>query len=209
MDQVTVIGTPQSSYVRTTRMCCIEKRIGHTLEPLDKQAEQHSALHPWTRVPIFRHGDLQLYESAAICRYVDAAFEGPRLVPADPRQAAVMDQWISAINCYIYGNTVRDYALQYIVPGLRGQPPNRAAIDEALPHMRRDVELLDRAYAGSKWIAGDAISLADLFVAPLVATFSMFPEGQSALAGGKNLSRAFGELAGRDSFAQVHAGLGK
>jgi glutathione S-transferase len=205
MSQVTLIGPPQSSYVRTARMCCIEKGVSHTLEPVDQRADEHRKLHPWIRVPIFRHGDLQLIETSAICRYVDAAFDGPRLIPADPRQAAVMEQWVSAINCYIYDHTIRHYALQYIVPGLRGEAPNRAVIDETVPLMQRDLGLLDGAYAKSRWIAGDAISLADLFVAPIVATARMFPEAESALVKCRHLTRAADDLATRDSFSQVHA----
>ena len=30
-----------------------------------------------------RHGDFTLYETTAICRYVDGAFQGPALQPAD------------------------------------------------------------------------------------------------------------------------------
>jgi len=205
VSQVTLIGPPQSSYVRTARICCLEKGVSHTLEPAPRESHEHRSLHPWTRVPIFRHGDLQLFETSAICRYIDAAFDGPRLVPTDPRRAAVMEQWVSAINCYIYDHTIRRYALQYILPGLRGEAPDRAVIDEAIPLMQRDLGLLDGAYARSTWIAGDAVSLADLFVAPIVATARMFPEGQSALAGCRHLTRAVDAFAARDSFAAVHA----
>ncbi len=202
--QVTLIGPWQSSYLRTARICCHEKGAAHTVEPLELGGEHHLSLHPWGKVPIMRHGDVQLIETSAICRYLDATFDGPRLVPDDPRKAAVMEQWISAINCYIYEHTIRNYALQYIVPALRGEQPDRKVIDATVPSLKRDLELLDRAYADSPWIAGDEISLADLFVAPIVATVRQFPEAAAALGTCRNLSRAFEAFARRESFVQAH-----
>jgi len=204
MDKVTLIGPWQSSYVRTARICCHEKGVAHALEPLEMGTEEHTRLHPWGRVPIFRHRDVQLVETSAICRYVDAAFDGPRLIPADARQAAVMEQWISAINCYIYDHAVRNYALQHILPGLRGEPPNRAVIDATVPDVQRDLQLLDAAYGKSQWIAGDAISLADLFVAPIIATTRLFPEAAATMEKCRNLGRAFEALSARESFARAH-----
>lgn len=36
-----------------------------------------------------RHGDFILYEFQAITRYIDRAFDGPELRPAEPRAAAL------------------------------------------------------------------------------------------------------------------------
>jgi glutathione S-transferase len=204
MSQITLIGPWQSSYLRTARICCHEKGVSPTVQPIEVGSAEHRALHPWAKVPIFRHGDVQLIETSAICRYIEATFDGPRLIPTDPRQAAVMEQWISAINCYVYNNVIRNYSLQYIVPGMRGEPPNRLVIDETIPAMQRDLRWLDAAYGKSEWIAGDAISLADLFVAPIVATARQFPEASATLAGCPHLGRAFDAFSKRESFIQAH-----
>src|SRR5262249_17084289 len=120
---------------------------------------------------------------------------------------ARMEQWVSAINCYIYDEVIRSYALRYVVPMLRGTEPDRAAIDAAIPKLERDLGLLDEAYARGPWIAGETFSVADLLAAPLLETVSMFPEGKAALAKRRNLSRAFENLAARESFKTVHAGV--
>jgi glutathione S-transferase len=75
--------------------------------------------------------------------------------------------------------------------------------------MQRDVARLDEAYADSgAFLAGSELSLGDLFVAPIVATLAMFPEGQQALGNAKRLASAFEKLRARPSFQEVHAGLG-
>jgi glutathione S-transferase len=52
----------------------------------------------------------------------------------------------------------------------------------------------------SEWIAGDAPSLADLFIVPIVHTASLFPEAGSALESCENLARALRSFAKRESF---------
>lgn len=206
MTQIVLFGFPQSSYVRTARMVCIEKQVTHNLESVAFGTDAHAKLHPWRRVPIMQHGDLRLFETSAIARYIDEIGAGPSLVPSTPAARGVMEQWISAINCYIYDSLIRNYALKYILPPMTGQAVDPAAIAAGVPSLERDLGLLDSAYAGGAWLAGNALSLADLFVAPIVQTITMFPEGKAALGKTRHVARAFGELAGRDSFTKVHAG---
>lgn len=207
MTQLILFGIPQSSYVRTARMTCVEKGVPHALKPIELGSDAHARLHPWRRVPIMRHGDVQLFETSAIARYVDDIGSGPSLVPATPAARGVMEQWISALSCYVYDSLIRNYALKYILPKVRGQDIDPAAIRAGIPNLERDVALLDGAYAGGAWLAGGALSLADLFVAPIAQTIRMFPEGKAALGKARHLSRAYEQLAGRDSFRQAHAGL--
>lgn len=207
MSDVILFGPAQSSYVRTARMICAEKGISHQLQPIDLRTPSHESLHPWLKVPILRHGDFKLFETSAIARYVNEAFDGPDLLPATAQARAVMEQWVSAINCYIYDSVIRNYSLQYVGAALRGQAPDRAAIDAGVPAMQRDLARLDGAYAGRTWIAGDRLSLVDLFVAPIVQTVGMFPEGRDALARAEHLTRAFDSLRQRPSYHAAHDGV--
>ncbi|MEO8704207.1 MAG: glutathione S-transferase family protein [Kofleriaceae bacterium] len=206
-NQALLLGPPQSSYVRSARMTCLEKQVPHALEPIELGSDPHQKLHPWSRVPVLRHAGLTLYETSAILRYLDEVGSGPRLVPATAAARAVMEQWISAINCYLYDSIIRNYCLVYVGAALRKQPLDTARVALGVPNMQRDLARLDAAYAGGAWIAGDTISLADLLVAPIVQTVAMFPEGTAALATAPQLSRAFADLQRRDSFTQAHAGV--
>ena len=75
-------------------------------------SEAYRELHPFGKIPAMRHGDVTLFETSAIARYIDETFPGPRLQPADPRERAVMNQWISACNHYFYSDVIRRYVLQ-------------------------------------------------------------------------------------------------
>jgi glutathione S-transferase len=207
MTQLVLFGSPASTYMRTARMTCLEKGVPHVIEPVDFGSEALAVLHPWSRVPIMHHGDVKLYETSAIARYVDETGPGPSLLPATAAARGVMEQWISSINCYIYTSLIQGYALKYILPKLRGQQLDPKEVAAGVPNMERDIAVLDKAYAGGAWLVGDTFTLADLFVAPIVQTTAMFPEGQAALGKAKHLSRAFEQLAKRDSYVKVHTGL--
>ncbi|MCG8422049.1 MAG: glutathione S-transferase family protein [Proteobacteria bacterium] len=151
-------------------------------------------------MPATRHGDVQLYETSAIVRYIDEVFDGPSLLPATATERAVMEQWVSVLNCYVYDHLIRNYALQYIIPSLHNQPPNRDAINAGLDHVGRDLELIDAAYAGRDWIASKSLSLADLFLGPVLATVTRFPEAAAAVEGKEGIKAFINRIERRDNY---------
>jgi glutathione S-transferase len=84
MADLILYGFPQSNYVRAARMACVEKGVPHTLEPAGPHSPAILEMNPFGKMPAMRHGDFTLYETSAIMRYIDDAFAGPRLTPADP-----------------------------------------------------------------------------------------------------------------------------
>jgi glutathione S-transferase len=193
-----VYGVPLSSYVRTVRMTCAEKGVPHRFEPIQLGSSEHRRRHPFLKIPTASHGDFELFETSAICHYIDKAFEGPQLVPSAAKELARMEQWISVINCYVYRDTISNYVLQYVLPSLEGRQPDRAKIDAGLDAMKNAISELDRAYEGREWIAG-TFGLADLFVGPVISSVILFPEGKQAIEASKNLPRVLTQLRGRAS----------
>lgn len=188
---VQIHGIPQSSYVRTARMACAIKGVDHELVPVELGSDSHRKLHPFAKVPALTHEGRTIYETSAIARYVDAAFEGPALMPKGAGEAAVAEQWISAVNCYLYADFVRDYGLKYI---FGGETPDRATIDATVPKLQRDLDLLEKALEGQDYLAGDALSLADLFVAPPLLTTQVGAEAREALGSRPNVQAWVGRL---------------
>jgi glutathione S-transferase len=203
MATITLYGPAPSSYVRTARMTCVEKGVSHELAPIEFGSDAHRALHPFLKVPILEHGSVRFYETQAIIRYLDAAFPGPSLVPSEPVALATMEQWISVHNCYLYGHLIKDYAFAYILPQLAGKEPDLAAAAAAVPGVEHDLGLLERGLAGKDWLAG-RFSLADLLVAPVVATVAVFPEGGKVLDRMANVRRWLTAIEKRESGALLH-----
>ena len=81
MTAIKIYGVPPSSFTRTVRLACHEKGIDYELVPTFPG--RMGALNPFQKIPAIRHGDLTLYESTAILRYLDRTFPGTKLWPEE------------------------------------------------------------------------------------------------------------------------------
>jgi glutathione S-transferase len=207
MSELILYGAPMSTYVRTARMTCVEKDVVYSLQHQTIQevrSEAHRALHPFGKMPAMRHGDLVLYETPAICRYIDAAFDRPPLQPEEPAATGRMEQWISVVNSYVYDDFIRRCVLQYIFPQGPDGKPDRKAIDAASPDLERDLRLLDNAYGANDYIVGgNGPTIADLFIAPILAWFAKTPEGEALMGRHANVRRALQVMQQRRSFRET------
>jgi glutathione S-transferase len=168
------------------------------------------AIHPYGKIPVMRHGDFALFESKAIATYLDRSFPGARLIPDDPRLAALTEQWISLVNSVMDGTLIRTYVLAYVFPKGADGTPDRGAIDAVVPAMRAQLQLLDKAVAKTGYLVGDGVTLADLFVLPILYYLRQFPESAEALAQAAHLVRYYDRLSARPSFQNTippHQGL--
>ena len=76
MSDLQIIGAPASNFVWMTRIACVEKGVPHTLVPTMPHTPEVSAIHPFGKIPVMRHGAVTVCESRAICLYIDRAFSG-------------------------------------------------------------------------------------------------------------------------------------
>ena len=95
--EITLYGARYSVYVRAVLMALESKGVSYDIVPIDifSGAEDLAAdreIHPFGRIPALRDGDFILYETAAINRYIDEGFLGPRLQPAETQSRARMTQ---------------------------------------------------------------------------------------------------------------------
>lgn len=198
---VKIYGAPQSTYVRTARMICEEKGIDYDLEVVDIAADDYRAIHPFGKMPGFRHGDVQLYETPAIGFYLDTTFDGPALQPSDTLGMARMIQWISATCDYGYQALIRELVIPRFVLPMRGETPDEEAIKAALPRVETFLKVADATLAKSNYLAGDALSLADLLLVPCAFYLSMLPEGKELLPKYRHVGAWLERMMARPSFA--------
>jgi glutathione S-transferase len=203
-----IIGSTRSTYTRVVRMVCEEKGIGHTLTDVWLGAPELAVIHPFGKMPVLRHGDVELFESKAIATYLDRAFPAPFVLPSAPRLLALTEQWVSLVNTLIDRTIIRTYLFAYIAPGTPDGKPNRAAIDAVIPALRQQVAVLDKAVAPTGHLVGDSFTLADINLMPLLHRLKIPPEGAAALAGAKHLSAYYERHAERPSFVRTEPPAG-
>jgi glutathione S-transferase len=191
MPELQIIGGPQSNYVRVTRIACAKKGVRYILIPVMPHTPEVDAIHPFGKIPVMRHGDVTLGESRAISFYIDHAFDGPPLAPRDPVEGAHTEEWISHVNTTIDPLLVRQYLAAYFFPRTQDGRPNRAIIDAALPKMEEHFAVLDRAVAKTGHLVGDAFTLADMNLLPILFYMDKAPESRAMLGRSKSLRAYF------------------
>src|ERR1700683_1062113 len=126
MTKPEIIGSSRSTYTRVVRMVCEEKGIDYLLTERMLGAPELIAIHPLGKMPVLRHGAVELFESKAIATYLDRSFAGPQLLPSDPYAAALAEQWVSLVNTSVDRILIRSYLYAYIVP--KGADGKRARV---------------------------------------------------------------------------------
>jgi glutathione S-transferase len=199
MAELEIIGAAQSNYVWTVRIAATEKGVPYKFTPVRPHTPEVDAIHPFGKIPVMRHGDLALFESQAICSYIDRAFPGPALMPADAKGYALAEQWISCVNTLIDPTCVRQYIVSYVFPGTPDGSPNRARIDAALPAMEKQLAVLNKALAGTGYLVGDKLTLADINLFPIAFYLQRFPESKAMVQGQEHITAFVERMLARPS----------
>jgi len=180
MTEFTVHTIPGSPFARAVLATLEEKGAPYRVAPVapgGMKSPQHLARHPFGRVPVMEHDGFRLYETQAILRYLDRILPAPALTPADPRRAARMDQVMNINDWYLFPGVGSVIVFHRVVgPRVMGLVPDEAAISAAMPKARTVFTELARLLGEQPFFTGDALSLADLMVAPAVAFFTETPE---------------------------------
>jgi glutathione S-transferase len=198
-----IIGSIRSTYTRVACMVCEEKAIDYVLTERPLRDAEIQAIHPFGKMPVLRHGDLELFESKAIATWLDRSFPAPFVFPSDPRLAALTEQWVSLVNTVIDLTLIRTYLFAYIAPGTADGKPNRAAIDAVMPAVSEQLGVLDKAVAGTGHLVGDQFTFADINLMPILHRVQQAPEGAAVLAGARHLAAYYQRHAVRPSFQRT------
>ncbi len=155
-------GRRTSSNVQKVLWCCVE--LDFQFERVDiggpfggNQDAEYLALNPNGLVPTIRDGDLVLWESNTICRYLAVTHKAERLYPAAPAARAYVERWM-------------DWQLSTVGPPMgallygliRSKPEQRdqAAIEAARRKALTAWSIVEDALENSPFLAGDDLTLA-------------------------------------------------
>lgn len=208
-----IYGPGYSTYVRSVRMVLEEKAAPYELVAVDlfkgeHREPAHLARNPFGPVPAFEHDGFALYESRAIATYLDRILPGPRLTPAEPKAEARMLQIQGIVESYAYDPIIRVIFIQRAIVAAQGGTVDEAAIAAARPKAELALAEIERLMGGGPWLVGAEPSLADLWLAPVLAYFRMVPEGQAALEARPALAAWFARIEARPSFRNTVPRLG-
>lgn len=186
MPAMTLYGFDGSTYVRTVKMLLAEKGVTEYEQvPLDvlkgePRSAEHLKRHPFGKVPVLEHDGMQILETSAITRYLNDVLPGRSLVPASPRDRARMDEAIGVVDSYGYPALIGGVAAFHLFPEFVGGK-NQEAHDKGHETGRRVLDYVMQVRGDSPFIAGE-LSLADLYLAPVIQYVSMTPDKDALFA---------------------------
>lgn len=120
---------------------------------------QYLAMNPTKLVPTLQDGDVAVWESNAIVRYLAAKYGSDGLYPADPAQRSLAERWmdwqLSTLN-----KPMRDLFWGYVrLPPEKHDP---ARMQKALALAAEAMRLLDAHLATHRFVAGDRFTIGDI-----------------------------------------------
>jgi glutathione S-transferase len=122
---------------------------------------EYRALNPNGLVPVLIDGDMVLWESNAIVRYVAAAYGAGALWPVDPKARAQSDKWMDWSSMTFYPAFIQAFF------GLVRTPPEKrdlAAIEASRAKTEEVMGVLDSLLGQQPYVGGDTFTMGDISI---------------------------------------------
>ena len=198
---LTIYGRATSSNVQLAMWAIGELGLEH--ERLDRghkyggtDTPEYRAMNPNGRVPVMVDGDLVMFESGAIARYLCEKHGTPPFWPKRLEDRAVLDvwcEWIKATVAPMWAQPIFWSLLKH--PAGEGGETVQAAAEAVKPMFR----ILDERIGQGPWMAGEDFTFADLWTGHLLYRYATLNFDKAETP---NLDAYYARLTERPAFAE-------
>jgi glutathione S-transferase len=171
---IRLLGRQSSGNVQKVIFCLEEIGIAYVREDYGRQfgntlTEAYRKLNPNAKVPTLIDGDLVIWESHTILRYL-AAIHAPMLAGATPADRTMVERWMD----FLLGALNTPYVAVFRDAK---KPPAERAPDFAAQSadLLAQLKILDGHIAGRNCFALDRFTIADVALGPIVKRCLEFP----------------------------------
>ena len=155
---ITLHGFPISNYYNKVKLALLEKSVPFTEEfvhPKNADAAVF-AMSPLGKIPFIRTPQGALCESQAIMEYIEAAYPGAPLVPAEPFAAAKMRELITFIDLHL-----ELVARELYTQAFFGGTVSESAQARVKKQLEKNIAAFKSLVRFSPFVAGDTFTQAD------------------------------------------------
>ena len=197
-------GRANSNNVKKVLWCAEEAGIAYSRVDVggafgQLDSPEFAALNPNQQIPVLEDGDLVLWESNAIVRYLAARYAPGTLYAPEPAERALADRWMdwTSLN-FVPPFTTLFWGM------VRTPEPQRdmAAISAAVERAGRLLAIADDLLARQPFLSGAALGMGDIPLGTLIHAWFSLPIERRDLP---NLSRWYDRLLTRPAYAKVVA----
>lgn len=162
---LTIYGRATSSNVQTVMWAIGEMGLEHSRRDVGgafggNDTAEFLAMNPMGRVPVMNDGDLTLFESQAILRYLGAKHGTGGLWPSEPHTRARVDQWMEWAKVNVFPVLTYKVFWQMVRVGVAER--DHDLIAQGAAELAPMMHIAEAQLTRYDWLAGPKISLADI-----------------------------------------------
>ncbi len=155
---------------------------------------EYRAMNPMGLVPTVRDGDIAIFESNAIVRYLAARYGVGTLWPEDPAERARADQWME------WAQTVIGPPITAVFWGIARTPEAKQdmeALKPAIDKLGRLLAIADERLGEAAFLGGERLTFGDVPLGTTAYRYFTLPIERPSLP---NLERWYEALTGREAY---------
>ena len=203
-------GHPMSTCTRKAMTVLAERNESYDFVLVDLMKGEHKqpdhlARQPFGVVPVLDDNGFQLFESRAICRYLDEVCSGgTKLTPSNAKDRALMEQWISVEHSYFTPAAMKVITETMFKPMLYGQAPDEGNLKAGRDATTKAAVILDNHLGNKDFLVGSKFTIADICYLPYIEYLFAGKQGD-LITDHKNLASWWNRCSERASW-QVASG---
>lgn len=204
-----ILGLPFSTFVRAVMLICEELELPYFVspelkgQPIKIGDETHLQQHPFGKIPVLLFGDIKITETSTILRFIDNQFGARRFQSNDIVQSTQIDQWCAHASIYLDSAIVRNVLLEFVFPKGENGTVRQDVVADNLPAMQNAINIINAQIAGKDFICGDAISLADFVLVPMLDYLERSPLGEQYIPKDSELQQYIQRMRSRPSGSKI------
>jgi glutathione S-transferase len=196
-----IYGHPMSTCTRKVLMTLAETNTPYELEVIEfstgaHKQPPHLARQPFGQVPTLDDGGFALYESRAMCRYINDK-AGAQLVPSEAQDRARVEQWVSVETSDFSGPIMK-----FVLNAVFHQPQTPEVLATAGDQTDRALGIMDKQLAATPFIAGKAFTLADICFMPYLE-YAMLTPAKDLIAKHPHVSAWWAKLSDKPNWRKI------
>ncbi|KAH9889014.1 glutathione S-transferase [Cubamyces lactineus] len=207
---LTIHGNVMSTCTNRVRTVCEELGVPYEVVPVDFSKGEHkapefTAVQPFGQVPYLDDDGFKLFESRAMARYIALKYGGVGKLIPDPKdvQKTALFEQAASIELSNFDPYVSGLARENIFKPMFGGKTDPAVVAELKSALEGKLAAYDVILGKTKYLAGDEVTLADLFHLPYGTLLEK--QGIDYLVSGRwpNVTRWWKDISSRDSWKKI------
>ncbi|KAF8632380.1 hypothetical protein AX15_001890 [Amanita polypyramis BW_CC] len=205
---LTLYGYRFSTTTKCVATVLHEKKVPFKFVNVDLRAgaqkvPEHLKIHPFGNVPVIDDDGFILYESRAIARYIATKYanQGIPLIPTELKANARFEQ-AASIEVTSFHPSAYGIAYEKLYKTYRGLELDEIQLKNHITTLNIKLDVYEAILSKQKYLAGDELTLADLFHLPFGNLIASLGVGEP-INTRPNVKRWFEEISSRESWLAV------